>query len=65
LKSQRSALTSRIEVLQELERSQEGLGAGAREMTDWLQVQPELTQIVAGMVVDLLNVDRETQVWSI
>jgi chromosome segregation protein len=59
LKSQRSGLASRIEVLQELERSQEGLGAGPREMADWLNRQPELRRIIVGMVADLLTVDRE------
>jgi chromosome segregation protein len=59
LKSHRSGLASRIEVLQDLERSQEGLGAGPREMADWLNGHPELRHIVAGMVADLLTVERE------
>jgi len=58
-RAQRSGLASRIEVLQGLESSQEGLGAGAREMADWLNAQPEIRQIVPGMVVDLLTVSRE------
>jgi chromosome segregation protein len=62
LKSQRSGLASRIDVLQDLERSQEGLGAGPREMADWLNSQPEIRHIVAGMVADLLTVESENAV---
>ncbi|MFL5244038.1 MAG: chromosome segregation protein SMC [Gemmataceae bacterium] len=58
-RARRSGLASRIEVLQGLENSQEGLGAGAREMADWLNAEPEMRALVPGMVVDLLTVGRE------
>src|SRR5262249_19933712 len=79
LRAQRSGLTSRIDVLEGLERSHDGLGAGVREMfrllagtgtredfsEDQSAVVPShsptlpLSQIVLGMVADLLTVPRE------
>jgi chromosome segregation protein len=60
LREQRSGLASRVEVLEGLERSQEGLGTGVREMLDCLnQPEPGPWRTVVGMVADLLTVRRE------
>src|SRR5262249_48636601 len=60
LRAQRSGLASRIEVLEGLERSQEGLGTGVREVFALLK-QPDAGpwRAVVGMVADLLTVRRE------
>jgi chromosome segregation protein len=60
LRAQRSGLASHIEVLDRLERTHEGLGAGVREVFALLE-QPERGpwSTVIGMVADLLSVPRE------
>jgi chromosome segregation protein len=60
LKVQRSGLASRIEVLEGLEQSQEGLGTGVREVIA-LREQPDPGpwQTVVGMIADFLTVRRE------
>jgi chromosome segregation protein len=64
----RSELRGRIDVLEQLERSQEGLGTGVREAMAILEQeretlqqdrQPKLADIVIGLVADHLNVPRE------
>ena len=60
LRAARSGLASRIEVLEGLERSREGFGAGAREvfaLTE--QAEPGPWRTVAGIVADFLTVRRE------
>ncbi len=60
LKAQHSGLASRIEVLEGLERSYEGLGTGVREVVGLLaQPDPGIWRTVVGMVADLLTVRRE------
>jgi chromosome segregation protein len=60
LYAERSGLVSRIEILEELERSQEGLGTGVRELLALLeQPNPGPWQTVVGLVADLLTVRRE------
>jgi chromosome segregation protein len=60
LRAQRSGLTSRIEVLEGLERSQEGLGTGVREVLALLQQpDPGPWRAVLGIVADFLTVRRE------
>src|SRR5206468_211410 len=60
LRQQRSGLASRVEVLEGLERSQEGLGAGVREVLAKLQQpQPGPWRTVAGMIADFLTVKHE------
>lgn len=60
LKAERSGLASRIEVLENLERSQEGLGTGVREVVALLKsAEPGPWKTVAGLVADLLTVRRE------
>lgn len=60
LRARRSGVASRVEVLEGLERSQEGVGSGAREVLELLAGRgPENWQTVAGMVADLLTVRRE------
>ncbi|MFN4258953.1 MAG: chromosome segregation protein SMC [Gemmataceae bacterium] len=60
LKARRSGQVSRIEVLEGLERSHEGLGAGVREVYDLLeQPEPGPWRTVLGMVADFLTVPRE------
>jgi chromosome segregation protein len=60
LRAQRSGLTSRIEVLEGLERSHEGLGSGPREVFALLeQPVPGPWQTVVGIVADVLTVRRE------
>ncbi|MCS6850955.1 MAG: chromosome segregation protein SMC [Gemmataceae bacterium] len=58
LKAQRSGLLSRIDVLQDLERRREGLGAGVREMLELLEQAAGPWRTVVGMVADLLTVRR-------
>ncbi|HVS35458.1 MAG TPA: AAA family ATPase, partial [Gemmataceae bacterium] len=60
LRAARSGLASRIEVLEGLERSREGFGAGAREvfaLTE--QAEPGPWRTVVGIVADFLTVRRE------
>jgi chromosome segregation protein len=60
LRAQRSGLASRIEVLEGLERSHEGLGTGVREVLALLeQPEPGPWHGVIGMVADLLTVRHE------
>jgi chromosome segregation protein len=60
LRQERSGLSGRIELLQELERSQEGLGAGVREVLEHLRrPDPGPWRTVAGMIADFLTVRRE------
>jgi chromosome segregation protein len=60
LRAQRSGVASRIEVLEGLERSHEGLGTGVREVLALLeQPPPGPWSTVAGMVADFLTVRHE------
>jgi chromosome segregation protein len=60
LRAQRSGLASRIEVLEGLERSHEGLNAGAREVFAHLeQLKPGPWRTVIGILADFLTVRRE------
>jgi chromosome segregation protein len=60
LRAQRSGLASRIEVLEGLERSHEGLGSGVQEVLALLeQPDPGPWQVVLGMIADFLTVRRE------
>jgi chromosome segregation protein len=60
LRARRSGLASRIEVLEGLERSHEGLGTGVREVCALLeQPDPGPWRTVLGMLADLLTVRRE------
>ena len=60
LRATRSGLASRIEVLEGLERSREGFGAGAREVFELVeQAEPGPWRTVAGIVADFLTVRRE------
>jgi len=69
LRARRSGLASRIEVLEDLERSREGLGAGVREVFDLLAEQTRQDALssgsfsflnsIVGLVADLLTVRRE------
>jgi chromosome segregation protein len=60
LRARRSGLASRIEVLEGLERSHEGLNSGAREVLALLeQPDPGPWSTVRGIVADFLTVRRE------
>jgi chromosome segregation protein len=65
LKAHDRGLASRIEVLENLERSREGYGAGIREVLDLITLQamaPQpsgLAECVIGLVGDLLTAPRE------
>jgi chromosome segregation protein len=60
LRAQRSGLVSRIEVLEGLERSHEGLGAGPRELFSLLeQPNPGPWRTVLGILAEFLTVRRE------
>jgi chromosome segregation protein len=60
LRALRSGLASRIEVLEGLERSHEGLGTGVREVFTLLeQPDPGPWRVVLGMIADFLTVRRE------
>jgi chromosome segregation protein len=60
LRAQRSGLASRMEVLERLERSHEGLGTGVREVLDLVgRPDPGPWRTVRGMVADFLTVRRE------
>ncbi len=60
LRAERSGLASRVEVLQGLERSHEGLGSGAREVFALLeQPDPGPWRTVLGIVAEFLTVRRD------
>ncbi len=60
LRERRGGLTSRVEVLEGLERSREGLSAGVREVYAHLeQPDPGPWRTVVGLLADLLTVRRE------
>jgi chromosome segregation protein len=60
LRARRSGLASRIEVLEGLERSHEGLGTGVREVLALLeQPDPGPWRTVLGMITDFLSVKHE------
>jgi chromosome segregation protein len=60
LRAERSGLLSRIEVLEGLERSHEGLGTGVREVLALVeQPDPGPWRVVLGMIADFLTVRRE------
>jgi chromosome segregation protein len=60
LNSQRTGLTSRIDILEGLERSHEGLGSGVREVFALVgQPDPGPWKTVLGMVADVLTVSRD------
>jgi chromosome segregation protein len=60
LRAERSGLVSRIEVLEKLERSHEGLSTGVREVLQELQRgEPGPWSSVVGIVAELLTVRRE------
>jgi chromosome segregation protein len=60
LRESRSGLASRVEVLEGLERSQEGLGTGVREVLELVRAaDPGPWHTAVGMVADLLTVRRE------
>jgi chromosome segregation protein len=60
LRARRSGLASRIEVLQNLERSHEGLGTGVREVFALLeQPDPGPWRNVLGLLADFLTVRRD------
>jgi chromosome segregation protein len=60
LQAQRSGIASRIEVLQGLERSHEGLGSGVREILALIkQPEPGPWRAVLGIVADFLDIKHE------
>jgi chromosome segregation protein len=60
LRQERSGCTSRIEVLERLERSHEGLGTGVREVLALLETQDSGPWgTVIGMIADFLSVRRD------
>lgn len=60
LRAERSGLASRIEVLERLERSHEGLGTGVREVFALIeQADPGPWRTIVGLTADLLTVRRE------
>jgi chromosome segregation protein len=60
MRERQSGLASRIEVLEGLERSREGLSAGVREVYAHLeQTDPGPWRTVVGLVADVLTVRRE------
>jgi chromosome segregation protein len=60
LRAERSGLLSRIEVLEDLERSHEGLGSGVREVFALVeQEEPGPWATVQGLLADVLTVRRE------
>lgn len=59
-RQQRSGLASRIEVLEGLIRSHEGLGTGVREVFSLIeQAEPGPWRTILGMIADFLTVKRE------
>src|SRR5439155_13994237 len=60
IRAQRSGLASRMEVLEGLERSHEGLGTGVREVFALVeQAEPGPWRTILGIVADFLTVQRE------
>jgi chromosome segregation protein len=60
MRERRSGLASRVEVLEGLERSREGLSAGVREVYAHLeQPDPGPWRTVVGLIADVLTVRRE------
>jgi chromosome segregation protein len=60
LRERRSGLASRLEVLEKLELSREGLSAGVREVYAHLErAEPGSWRTVVGLVADVLTVRRE------
>jgi chromosome segregation protein len=60
LRVRRSGLTGRIDVLENLERTQEGLGTGVREvLADLASGSSPLSDVVIGLVADSLRVPRD------
>ncbi len=59
LRVRQGALRGRIDVLEDLERSLEGLGAGVREVLGHLADEAPPFDAVLGMVADLLTVPRD------
>jgi chromosome segregation protein len=60
LRAEHSGVASRIEVLEGLERSHEGLGTGVREVLELLeQPEPGPWRAVLGIIADFLTVRRE------
>jgi chromosome segregation protein len=60
LRQERSGLASRVEVLEGLERSHEGLGTGVREVLAHTERgDPGPWRTVVGMIADILTVRRE------
>ncbi len=57
LRVRQGDLRGRIDVLEDLERSLEGLGAGVREVVGRISVSPD--SAILGLVADLLTVPRE------
>jgi chromosome segregation protein len=55
-KEERSALLSRLRVLEDMERRFEGVDQGTREVLAWRD-DPSLAGLVAGLVADLLRID--------
>jgi chromosome segregation protein len=54
-----SGLSSRIQVLDALEKSREGVGAGVRKILELSSQEIETWRGVVGMIADLILVDRE------
>jgi chromosome segregation protein len=60
LRVRRSGLTGRMDVLENLERTQEGLGTGVREtLADLASGSSPLSGVVIGLVADSLRVPRD------
>ncbi|MGL4421254.1 MAG: hypothetical protein ACRCZF_11355, partial [Gemmataceae bacterium] len=55
-REERGTLRGRIEALESLEKSREGIGAGSRELLEKLQADPRLQDRIYGLVADLLTV---------
>jgi chromosome segregation protein len=59
LRAQRTGLANRVEVLEGLERSLEGLGTGVREVVALLESEKAVRTLVVGLVADVLTVPRD------
>ena len=59
LKEQRSAYAAQAEMLQALETSLEGVGAGVRQVLQWAREHDPAGQTIVGLVADLVSVSRE------
>lgn len=64
-RAQRSALVSRLQLLEDMERRQEGVAQGARWLLEWRASHPDAG--VIGLVADLLQIDdpRVTRLQSV